>query len=196
MGYKQLTVRDDVSCTGIGLHSGERVKLTIKPAPPDSGIKFIRKDLVKHRCVKAHCKNVINTNMSTTIGINGTRIATVEHLMAAFFGFGIDNATVYIDGPEIPIMDGSAGPFIFMLKSVGVREQKKPKNFIIIKKGFKTVDGNRSISVSPAKELRITYSVDFHHPLISTQKYDLRFSGKDFIIFNDIQDIISRHHSR
>lgn len=181
MGYRQRTVRDNVSCTGIGLHSGEKVGLTIKPAAPDSGIKFIRKDLPKHRIIKANHENVINTHMATTIGMNGTRVTTIEHLMAAFFGFGIDNARVEIDGPEVPIMDGSCAPFVFLLKSVGIKEQNKPKQFIVIKKSFKIKEGNRFICINPSKELKISYTVDFHHPLITNQKYDLNFSGKDFI---------------
>ena len=121
MSYWQRTIRDDVSCTGIGLHSGEKVRLTIKPAPPDRGIKFIRKDLSGYRAVNVHFDNVIDTNMSTTIGNNGCKVTTIEHLMAAFFGLGIDNARVEIDGSEVPIMDGSSAPFVFLIRS---------KNFI------------------------------------------------------------------
>ncbi|MFC1533823.1 UDP-3-O-acyl-N-acetylglucosamine deacetylase [Thermodesulfobacteriota bacterium] len=181
VGYKQRTVRDNVSCTGIGLHSGEKARLTIKPAPPDSGIKFIRKDLSGHRVINVHFENVVNTHMSTTIGINGNKVSTIEHLMAAFFGFGIDNAIVEIDGPEVPIMDGSSAPFIFLLKSVGIKELKKPKQFIVIKKTIKIQEGNRSIRIDPSKELKISFTIDFHHPLINNQKYELSFSGRDFI---------------
>jgi UDP-3-O-[3-hydroxymyristoyl] N-acetylglucosamine deacetylase len=181
VGYRQRTVRENISCTGIGLHSGEKVRLTIKPAPPDSGIRFVRKDLSGRHIVKADFENVISTNMSTTIGFNGSRVSTIEHLMASFFGFGIDNALVEVDGPEVPIMDGSAAPFIFLLKSVGIKEQRKSKEFIVIKKSLKIKDGNRSISIKPSKELKISFTIDFHHPLIKNQKYELRFSGKDFI---------------
>ncbi|MBN2059995.1 MAG: UDP-3-O-acyl-N-acetylglucosamine deacetylase [Deltaproteobacteria bacterium] len=181
MPYKQHTVVDDVSCTGIGLHSGKKVKLTIKPAPPDSGIRFHRKDLSGYRSIRANWKNVVDTNMSTTIGLNGCKVSTIEHLMAAFFGLGIDNARVEIDGPEIPIMDGSSAPFIFLIKSVGIKEQKKSKQFIIIKKPIKINDGNRSINIYPSKELKISFTIDFYHPLLRNQKYDLRFSAKEFI---------------
>ena len=181
MGYRQRTIRDNIGCTGIGLHSGEKVSLTIKPAPPDRGIKFIRKDLAGRHVIKANFENVVNTHMSTTIGINGNRISTIEHLMAALFGFGIDNALIEIDGPEVPIMDGSSAPFIFLLKSVGIKVQKKPKQFIVLKKTLKVQEGNRSICIYPSKELKISYTIDFHHPLIKNQKYVLRFSGKDFI---------------
>jgi len=181
VGYRQRTVRDIISCTGIGLHSGKKVRLTIKPAPPDSGIQFMRKDLSSRQVIKAHFENVIDTNLSTTIGINGTRVSTVEHLMAAFFGVGIDNAFVELDGPEVPIMDGSAAPFIFLLKSVGIKEQKKPKQFIVIKKPLRIEDGKRSITIKPSKELKISFSIDFQHPLIKEQHYDLNFSGNSFI---------------
>ncbi|MBN1830569.1 MAG: UDP-3-O-acyl-N-acetylglucosamine deacetylase [Deltaproteobacteria bacterium] len=179
--YRQRTLRDEVSCTGIGLHTGKKVKVTIKPAPSDTGIKFIRKDLTGQPVIDAHSRNVTDTMLSTTIGNNGHRIATIEHLMAAFFGLGIDNARVELDGPEVPSMDGSSAPFVFLLKSVGIKEQKDLKRFMIIKKTFKLQDGNRSICIHPSKELRITYTIDFDHPMLRNQRYELRFSGKDFI---------------
>lgn len=181
MDYRQRTVKSEMSCTGIGLHSGQRSKLTIKPAPIDTGIKFVRKDIKQQPFIQADFENVIDTRLSTTLGSNGHRIATVEHLMAAFFGLGIDNAIVELDGPEVPIMDGSAAPFIFLLKSAGIKEQKESKNFIVIKKDMKISDGEKSVSIHPSKELRITYRIDFQHPLIREQEYSLRFSGKDFI---------------
>jgi len=155
--------------------------MTIKPATPDSGIQFIRTDLGVNQVIKAHFENVIDTSFSTTIGINGTRVSTVEHLMAAFFGLGIDNALVEIDGPEVPIMDGSAAPFIFLLKSAGIREQRKSKQFIVIKRPMRIQDGNRSISIKPAKELRISFLIDFPHPLIKSQHFELHFSDSNFV---------------
>ena len=115
MDYKQRTLKKDVDCTGIGLHSGARVNLRIKPAPADSGIRFVRKDITGHPEIRAHFGNVVDTNLSTSIGENGCNVSTIEHLMAAFFGLGIDNAQIEIDGPEVPIMDGSAAPFVFLL---------------------------------------------------------------------------------
>ncbi len=181
MDYKQRTLKDQVECTGIGLHSGERVHLNIRPAPSDTGIKFVRTDLDGHPMVEARFDNVYSTTLATTIGCNGCRVATIEHLMAAFFGLGIDNAVVELDGPEVPIMDGSTAPFIFLIKSAGIREQKSPKQFIVIKKPFKVDDGNRSVHIYPSKELKITYTIDFAHPLLRNQKYELRFSGRDFV---------------
>lgn len=181
MDHRQRTVRDDVSCTGIGLHSGEKVRLTIRPAPADSGIEFVRKDLSGSPSIRAAYQNVVDTNLSTTIGNNGYRVATIEHLMAAFFGLGIDNARVEIEGPEVPIMDGSSAPFVFLLKSVGIKEQKHPKRFLVVQKRFKVCEGGRAISINPSNELRITYTIDFQHPLLRNQKYELSFSGKDFV---------------
>lgn len=155
--------------------------MTIKPAPPDSGIRFIRRDLPERPVIKASFENVTDTTLSTTIGNNGHRVSTIEHLMAALFGLGVDNAHVEVDGPEVPIMDGSSAPFIFLLKSVGIREQKTPKRFIIVNKHFKMNEGNKSISIKPSKELRISYTIDFDHPMLRNQKYSLRFSGKDFV---------------
>ncbi len=181
MGFRQRTLRDSVSCTGIGLHSGEKARMTIKPAPPDTGIRFIRKDLHSRCVIKAHFDSVINTTMCTIIGNNGNHVSTIEHLMAAFFGFGIDNALVEIDGPEVPIMDGSAAPFIFLLKSTGIKEQKKSKEFIVIKKTLNIKEGDKSITIKPSRELKVSFTIDFHHPLISNQQFDFSFSGKGFI---------------
>lgn len=181
MDYKQRTLMNEVGCTGIGLHTGEKVKINLSPAPADSGIKFIRTDLKGRPEVEVRFDNVFDTTLATTIGTNGCKVATIEHLMAAFFGLGIDNAVVELDGPEVPIMDGSAAPFVFLIKSGAVREQKSPKQFIVIKKPFKVDDGNRSVCIYPSKELKITYMIDFQHPLLRNQEYELTFSGRDFV---------------
>ncbi len=167
-----------ISCTGIGLHSGEKVNMTIKPAPVDTGIIFIRKDVAEPCEIKVQSESVINTTLCTVIGNNGTQISTIEHLMGAFFGFGIDNAIIEIDGPEVPIMDGSAAPFIFLLKSAGIKIQKKPRDFIVVKKTLHIKEGNKSITIKPSRELKISYTIDFHHPLITNQQFDFTFSGK------------------
>jgi UDP-3-O-[3-hydroxymyristoyl] N-acetylglucosamine deacetylase len=155
--------------------------MTIKPAPPDHGITFIRKDIPSHPEINAKFDSVIDTNLSTTLGNNGFKVSTVEHLMAAFFGLGIENARVELDGPEVPIMDGSAAPFVFLLKSAGLRELRSPKRFIVIREPFRIHDRGRSINLFPCKELRISYTIDFNHPLLRNQSYELRFSGKDFV---------------
>ena len=181
MDYRQRTLKKEVDCTGIGLHTGDKIHITIRPAPCDTGIRFVRTDVDGHPMVKACVRNVSDTTLATTIASNGCRVSTIEHLMAAFFGLGIDNAVVELDGPEVPIMDGSAAPFVFLFRSVGIREQKTPKQFIVIKKRFEVVDGNRSITIHPSKDLRITYMIDFQHPLLTNQEYELTFSGGDFV---------------
>ncbi len=181
MDYKQRTLMNEVGCTGIGLHTGEKVKINLRPAPANSGIKFVRTDLKGRPEVEVGFNNVFDTTLATTIGTNGCKVSTIEHLMAAFFGLGIDNAVVELDGPEVPIMDGSAAPFVFLIKSGDIREQKSPKQFIVIKKPFKVDDGNRSVSIYPSKELKITYMIDFQHPLLRNQEYELTFSGRDFV---------------
>ena len=181
MDYKQRTLMNEVGCTGIGLHTGEKVKINLRPAPANSGIKFVRTDLKGRPEVDVRFDNVFDTTLATTIGTNGCKVSTIEHLMAAFFGLGIDNAVVELDGPEVPIMDGSAAPFVFLIKSGDIREQKSPKQFIVIKKPFKVDDGNRSVCIYPSKELKITYMIDFQHPLLRNQEYELTFSGRDFV---------------
>ncbi len=180
MNFLQRTIKDEVGCTGIGIHSGKKVRIIIRPAPSDSGIRFVRADLDGRPMVKACFENIIHTPLAVTIRSSGCSVATIEHLMAAFFGLGIDNAVVEIDGPEVPTMDGSAAPFVFLIKYGGIQEQKSPKKFILIKKLFKIKDEDRSVSVYPSKELKISYMIHFEHPLLRNQEYELSFSGKDF----------------
>jgi UDP-3-O-[3-hydroxymyristoyl] N-acetylglucosamine deacetylase len=181
LDYRQRTLKTGVECTGIGLHTGEKIHIHIKPATPDTGICFVRTDKPDRPVVRAHMDNVSDTTLATSISSNGTRISTIEHLMAAFFGLGIDNAVVEIDGNEVPIMDGSSAPFVFLLKSGGIAEQAAPKRFIVIKRPFHVDDGNRSVSIFPSKELKITYMIDFQHPLLRNQEHELHFSGREFV---------------
>lgn len=181
MDYLQRTLRDATGCTGIGLHCGEKIRLCVRPAPPDTGIRFVRTDLASRPMIEARFENVVDTTLATTVGCNGHRVSTIEHLMAALFGLGVDNALVEVDGPEVPIMDGSAAPFVFLLKAAGMVEQKTPKRFIIIRKPFKIEEGDRSVAISPSKELKITYTIDFQHPLLRNQEYELSFSGGSFV---------------
>lgn len=180
MDYRQRTLKESIDCTGIGLHSGEKVHIVLRPAAPNSGICFLRSDLPGRPRVPASFDHVLDTTLATTVGIDGCRIGTIEHLMAAFFGLGIDNAVVELDGPEVPIMDGSAAPFVFLIKSAGIREQNAPKRFLLIRRPFKVDDGNRSIAIYPSKELKITCMIDFQHPMLRNQTHELTFSGRDF----------------
>jgi UDP-3-O-[3-hydroxymyristoyl] N-acetylglucosamine deacetylase len=181
MDLRQRTVAEDISCTGIGLHTGKKVKLTVKPAPPNSGICFERIDISPDCSVKASFDNVIETNMATTIGFNGYSVSTIEHLMAAFFGMGIDNALVQVDGEEVPIMDGSSAPFVSLLRNAGVTIQDNYKRFLLAKKSVFVKEGNRSVHLYPSDELKITYKIDFDHPLIKDQAYEVSFCQSTFI---------------
>jgi len=162
----QRTLRNSIQGAGIGLHSGEKVAITLHPAPENTGIIFRRADLPERPEIPAWVENVVDTTLCTTLGVNGIRVATVEHLMAAFAGLGIDNAYVDLDGAEVPIMDGSAAPFVFLLQCAGVRELEAAKRFIRIKKRVEASNDGRWVSFEPASCLRIQFTIDFDHPLM------------------------------
>ena len=172
----QRTIREEISCRSVGLHSGRRINMTIKPARVDEGIVFIRKDLPGNNRIKAILENVSDTTLATTIGINGLKASTVEHLLSAFSGMGIDNAVVEIDGHEVPAMDGSALPFVAMLKNIGMEVQGKYRKWLVIKKKVHVSDGVGTAMFLPSPEFKITYKIDFEHPLIGQQSYQMTFS--------------------
>ncbi|KPV39494.1 UDP-3-O-(3-hydroxymyristoyl) glucosamine N-acyltransferase [Thiohalorhabdus denitrificans] len=177
----QRTLRNSIQGTGIGLHSGEKVAVTLHPAPEDTGIVFRRADLPECPEIPAWVENVVETTLCTTLGVNGIRVATVEHLMAAFAGLGIDNAYVDLDGAEVPIMDGSAAPFVFLLQCAGVREQEAAKRFIRIKRRIQVSDEDRKVSFEPCNALRIHFQIDFDHPLMrDNNEVELDFSETAF----------------
>ena len=148
----------------MGLHTGENVYLTLHPAEPDTGIRFRRSDIGESAIVDATPENVGDTTMSTTLIQNGIRISTVEHLMSAFSGLGIDNALVDVSAAEIPIMDGSAGPFVFLLQSAGIEEQDAWRKYIRVNKPIKVVDGDKWASFDPYDGFRVGFTIDFEHP--------------------------------
>jgi len=150
--------------------------MTIKPAAVDEGIVFVRRDLLGNNRIKASMENVSNTQLATTIGINGLKASTVEHLLSAFSGVGIDNAVVEIDAHEVPAMDGSALPFVTMLKNVGLKVQGKRRKWLVIKKKVCVSDGGGTAMFLPSPEFEITYKIDFEHPLIGQQSYHMAFS--------------------
>ena len=178
--HRQRTIKNTVACTGIGLHSGQLVRLSIKSAPLDHGIVFERLDFPGRPRLKAEADMINSSDHATTLGTNGVRVGTVEHLLAAFYGLGIDNALVEIAGDEVPIMDGSSAPFVFLLKSAGVRAQPRSKKFLVVKKRVEVHQGDRMIEVLPSNSLRISSTIDFAHPLIEKQNYQFRFSVADF----------------
>jgi UDP-3-O-[3-hydroxymyristoyl] N-acetylglucosamine deacetylase len=164
---RQQTIRRSVAVEGIGLHSGTRVKVTLSPAPPDSGIVFrVGRD---GQPIPAAPESVVNSHYATTIGRNGSRIQTIEHLMAAAAGLGIDNLAVEVEGSEVPAMDGSAKPFVALLNTAGRTTQSARRRPIAIRQPLRVGSGNRWIQIVPASELRISYTLDNDHPAIGTQ---------------------------
>lgn len=178
--HQQRTIKKSVGWRGIGLHSGKVVRVELHPAPVDQGIMFERLDIPGRPRVRASYDNVVATELASTLGTNGVRISTVEHLLAAFYGMGIDNILVEIDGDEVPIMDGSAEPFIRHIRSAGVRKQARGKNFYVINKYFSVKDGEREISVRPSSEFRITCTIEYPHPVIKKQELELDISTSVF----------------
>lgn len=177
---RQRTLGSSVRCSGIGLHSGAAVTLHLKPAAENHGVTFRRTDLPGSPEIPARAECVVDTALATTLGRDGARVGTVEHLCAALSGLGIDNAKVELDGPEVPILDGSAAPFVYLLRSAGVVEQRKTKRFLVIRRPVSVRDGDKSAGFSPAPQFTVSSTVDFKHPLISDQSYRLAFSAGAF----------------
>ena len=180
----QRTLKNSIRATGVGLHTGAKIYLTLRPAPVDTGIVFQRTDLNPVVDIPAAPANVSDTRLSTTLEQgDGVKISTVEHLMSAFAGLGIDNAYVEVSAPEVPIMDGSAAPFVFLLQSAGIREQSKPKQFIRIKKSLRIADGDKWARFEPFHGFKVSFSIDFDHPILqnSTQVASVDFSTTSFV---------------
>lgn len=173
ISFLQRTLAGQASCSGVGLHSGRTVNLTIRPAPVNHGIKFIRKDLPDSPGISAHFNRVVDTSLATVIGYNGFIVSTIEHLMASFAGLSIDNAIVELDSYEVPIMDGSAAPFVAMINSAGIKEQISPKCFFVIKTPIELNENGKSVSVYPDSTYRITCTIDYSHPLIRNQSFSV-----------------------
>ncbi len=167
----QKTIARPVSCSGVGVHSGKQVNLTVKPAPANHGIRFARTDLPSQPCVHARFNKVVDTSLATVIGNEGFIVSTIEHLMASFAGMAIDNALVEVDSHELPIMDGSAGPFTRMLKSAGIETQDIPRVFFIVQEPIELAADGKFVGVYPASDFRITCTIEYDHPLIQTQTY-------------------------
>jgi UDP-3-O-[3-hydroxymyristoyl] N-acetylglucosamine deacetylase len=178
--FNQRTIQESVSTRGVGLHSGAQVTLTLRPAPPDHGIVFHRVDVRGSPSIPATSAHVIDTAFATTLGKAGVRVGTVEHLLAALTGLGIDNLRIEVEGPEVPILDGSAGPFVYLINSAGVRVQDAPKSFLVIKRPVFLSEGDKEASLGPSNRLRIDCAIDFHHPLVPGQSLSLDFSGRSF----------------
>ena len=180
---RQRTLKNVIRATGVGLHTGGKVYLTLRPAPADTGIVFQRVDLDPVVDIPAKPENVSDTRLSTTLEQGGIKVSTVEHLMSAFAGLGIDNALVEVSAPEVPIMDGSAGPFVFLLQSAGIHEQEPLKQFIRIKKPLKVADDDKWVKFEPFNGFKVSFAIDFDHPILqsSTQVASVDFSTTSFV---------------
>ena len=180
---KQRTLKNVIRATGVGLHTGEKVYLTLRPAAPDSGIVFRRVDLDSPVDIPARAENVGDTRLSTTLVRDRARISTVEHLLSAFAGLGIDNAYVDVSAPEVPIMDGSAGPFVFLIQSAGVEEQNVAKRFIRIKRPVEVRDGDKVARFEPFNGFKVSFGIDFEHPAMTEERRRsvIDFSSTSFV---------------
>src|SRR3954470_14214845 len=162
---KQRTIKSIVKTVGIGLHSGRKVDLTLRPAAPDTGIVFSRVDLPTPVDIPASAMAIGDTRLASVLQKDGARVSTIEHLMSACAGLGIDNLYVDVTASEIPIMDGSAGPFVFLIQSAGIEEQDKPKKFIRIKRKVMVENGDKRASFEPFDGFKVAFTIDFDHPL-------------------------------
>jgi UDP-3-O-[3-hydroxymyristoyl] N-acetylglucosamine deacetylase len=167
---RQRTLKTAVRATGVGLHTGHKVMMVLRPAPIDSGIVFCRSDLPGNPAIPAHALNVTNTVMATVIEKNGARVSTVEHLMSAFAGLGIDNAFVDVSAEEVPIMDGSAGTFVFLIQSAGIEEQAAPKRYLRILKKVELSQGDKRVSLEPFHGFKVGFSIEFDHPVFDATR--------------------------
>lgn len=180
---RQRTLNNIIRATGVGLHTGEKVYLTLHPAPVNTGIIFRRTDLDPVVEIVAKAENVGETTLSTTLMNGDVRVSTVEHLLSAMAGLGIDNAIIDVTAPEVPIMDGSAGPFVFLLQSAGIKEQEEPKQFIRIKRPVTVTDGDKVASFKPFDGFKVSFSIDFDHPAFHnrTLKAEVDFCSTSFV---------------
>ena len=180
---KQRTLNNTIRATGVGLHTGEKVYLTLKPAPINSGILFRRIDLDPVVEIEAKAVNVGDTTLSTSLVNGDVRVSTVEHLLSAMAGLGIDNAVVDVTSAELPIMDGSAGPFVFLIQSAGIIEQSAPKKFIRIKHPVKVQEDDKTAMFEPYNGFRVTFAIDFDYPVFRNRclKASVDFSTTSFV---------------
>lgn len=180
---KQRTLKNVIRATGVGLHTGEKVYLTLRPAAADTGIIFRRVDLSEPVEIPATPENVGDTTLSTTLIKDGIRVSTVEHLLSALAGLGIDNAYIDLNAAEVPIMDGSAGPFVFLIQSAGIQEQNAPKRFIRIKKPVVVEDGDKWVRFEPFEGFKVSFTIDFDHPVFKEQNQTamVDFSTTSFV---------------
>ena len=180
---KQRTLKSSVRATGVGLHTGEKVVMVMRPAPADTGIVFCRSDLPGNPAIPARATLVGNTTMATVLEKDGARVSTVEHLMAALFGLGIDNAFIDVSAEEVPIMDGSAGTFVFLLQSAGIEEQAAPKRYVRVLKTVELERGDKKVRLEPFNGFKVAFSIEFRHPVFDAAQntVEVDFSEVSFV---------------
>jgi UDP-3-O-[3-hydroxymyristoyl] N-acetylglucosamine deacetylase len=166
---KQRTLKSTIKTTGVGLHTGARVELVLRPAAPDAGIVFHRVDLSQPVAIPADALHVGDTRLSSTLKHNGASVSTVEHVMSALAGLGIDNLHIDVAGPEIPIMDGSAGPFVYLLQSAGIVEQEAPKRYLRVVEPVEVRDGDKWARFDPFNGFKLDFTIDFPHPMFGSE---------------------------
>ena len=179
--YQQQTIRNQVTFTGTGLHSGAPVAMTLRPAPAGTGIVFHRTDLSPSVSIEARAATVVNTRLSTTIGASGAVVATIEHLMAALRGMEVDNVHVDIDGPEVPIMDGSAAPFVAGIRQAGVRPLDATRRYLVVKRPVTVRDGDKCAAILPSRAFRVSFDMRFNHPVVGDQFRSTRVQEDSFV---------------
>jgi len=178
---RQKTIGSTIRCSGVGLHTGQEVTMTMRPSAANTGVVFRRVDLPHTPVVEARPENIMDVHYATTLGKAGVEVKTVEHLLAALAGLGIDNLIVEISGPEVPVMDGSAAPFVDLLLQAGIRRHYVPKTYIRVTRPLEIEMGSRSIQILPSKRFRIQYSMCFDHPCFREQSIELQVSRRNFI---------------
>jgi UDP-3-O-[3-hydroxymyristoyl] N-acetylglucosamine deacetylase len=183
---KQRTLKKQVSATGVGLHNGEKVTITLKPADIDAGIVFRRADLPGEPTIKAQPEAVRDTRMCSALEHNGARVATVEHLMSALAGLGVDNIEVVVTASEIPIMDGSSGPFVYLLQQAGIVEQNAAKKFIQIIKTVEVVEGDKWVRFEPYNGFKMDFTIDFAHPVFEHSGKNVKIDFGDNTYIKEI----------
>ena len=180
---RQRTLQESIKSTGVGLHSGNKVAIVLSPAPEDTGIVFRRIDLNPVRDIPARADWVDETDLSTSLGSGDARVTTVEHLLSALCGLGVDNAFIDIDSAEVPIMDGSAGPFVYLLQAAGIRTQSAAKRFIRVTDEIAVNEGDKTATLRPYDGFRVTFAIDFDHPVFRAQsgRATLDISSEAFV---------------
>ncbi len=176
----QQTLAKAVSCAGVGLHSGQPVTLTIKPAPTNTGVVFINRNGKNGASLAASIKHVVPTELCTAISGNGFQVKTIEHVLSALAGLDVDNVYVELDAGEAPVMDGSAAHFVRLIQSVGVVSQNRRQPYLKVTRPIEVVDGTRRVRIEPSSTTKITYSIHYDHPLIQTQTYIYEHSAHAF----------------